>query len=323
MQIIVVSDRFSTAKSLTVTTWHMVLAGVLTLGAVIGLSSLFSYLALRHAADLKIPFLNEAIAFVQQEQNKKTEDFVRDNLKAIATKVGQLQAQMLHLDSLGDRLSAVTGVKPSDLNAAATAPKNGGQGGPIVTSSLYRLSAEEVGREVDQMLRKAEEQNDYLAVVETTLMEQRIQRKRLPTMLPVDANWSASAFGWRADPFTGQRAMHEGVDFSAEVGTPIMSAANGMVIAAGSHPEYGLLLEVDHGQDYTSRYAHASKLLVKEGQIVKRGQKIAEVGNTGRSTGPHLHFEVRHKGVALNPAKFLPRAGDTSVAMQLKQHRKN
>lgn len=321
MQIIVVSDRLSTAKSLTVTTRHMVLAGAFVVCAVLGLSSLFSYLVLRHAADLKIPFLHEAIAYVQQEEHKKAEDFVRDNIKAIATKVGQLQAQMLHLDSLGERLSAVAGVKPSDLNSLTT--KGGGQGGPVVTSSLYRLSAEDVGREVDQLLRKADEQNDYLAVVETTLMEQRVQQKRLPTMLPVNANWSASAFGWRSDPFTGQRAMHEGVDFSAEVGTPIMSAANGVVIAAEEHPEYGLLLELDHGQEYTSRYAHASKLLVNVGQIVKRGQKIAEVGNTGRSTGPHLHFEVRHKGVALNPARFLPRAGDASVALRAKLPRKN
>jgi murein DD-endopeptidase MepM/ murein hydrolase activator NlpD len=127
----------------------------------------------------------------------------------------------------------------------------------------------------------------------------------LPTVTPVDATWSASSFGWRIDPFTGQNALHEGVDFIADVGTPIFAAAGGVVVYAGSHHQYGTMVEIDHGNDFISRYAHASKVLVKEGEVVLRGRKIAEVGSTGRSTGPHLHFEVRYRGFAQNPGKFL------------------
>jgi murein DD-endopeptidase MepM/ murein hydrolase activator NlpD len=114
-----------------------------------------------------------------------------------------------------------------------------------------------------------------------------------------------SGFGWRVDPFVGVGAMHEGIDFVADIGTPVVAAAGGVVIWADKHPQYGNLVEIDHGNDFTTRYAHLSKILIKDGQVVKRGQNIALSGNTGRSTGPHLHFEVRLNGVAQNPLRFL------------------
>ena len=127
----------------------------------------------------------------------------------------------------------------------------------------------------------------------------------MPTMLPVKAPYNASGFGRRIDPFTGQWAMHEGIDFLAEPGSPVAAAAGGVVVFAGFHPQYGYMVDIDHGNDLVTRYAHCSKLLVKEGDVVARGRKIAEVGSTGRSTGPHLHFEVRFRGTAQNPTKFL------------------
>jgi len=322
MQIIVVSSRFSKAISVTITSTQLLLGtGALAL-LVLFLSGSLSYVTLRHAAELKVPFLQGVVAGAQEEENRKTENLVRDNLKAIATKVGQLQAQLLHLDTLGERLSSVAGIKPAELNSPAFDPRSkapvassaaGGKGGPMIGAESYRMSAEELGQEVDRLMKRAEFQADYLTVVESTLMDQRIARNRLPTVLPVNAVWSASAFGWRSDPFTQQRAMHEGVDFSATIGTPIVASANGVVVAAELHPEYGNMIEIDHGNDYSSRYAHASAIHVKIGQMVKRGQHIADLGNTGRSTGPHLHFEVRYKGAAVNPSRFLPRIGDTSA----------
>lgn len=314
MQIIVVSRRFPKAISINLSMPQVLLgAGAMVL-LVLLLSGSLSYVALRHAADLNMPILKDVVAGVQEEESRKTQNMVRDNIKAIASKVGQLQAQLLHLDTLGERLSSVVGIKPSELRQAE-ARKSEGKGGPLVDADQYRMSAEELGFEVDRLMRRVEFQSDYLSVVESSLMDARVAHNRLPTVLPVNALWSASAYGWRVDPFTQQRAMHEGVDFSARIGTPIVAAANGVVIAAEKHPEYGNLVEVDHGNDYTTRYAHASTLLVKTGQLVKRGQRLAEVGNTGRSTGPHLHFEVRYKGASVNPARFLPRLGDTSVSL--------
>jgi murein DD-endopeptidase MepM/ murein hydrolase activator NlpD len=124
-------------------------------------------------------------------------------------------------------------------------------------------------------------------------------------MMPVNARFNVSGFGQRVDPFTGQWAMHEGIDFLADTGSPIQAAAAGVVVFAGFHPQYGYVVDIDHGNDLITRYAHTSKIFVKEGDVVQRGTKIAEVGSTGRSTGPHLHFEVRFKGVPQNPARFL------------------
>jgi murein DD-endopeptidase MepM/ murein hydrolase activator NlpD len=124
-------------------------------------------------------------------------------------------------------------------------------------------------------------------------------------MLPVNAPFNASGFGWRIDPFTGQQAMHEGIDFITDVGTPVVAAAGGVVQFAGFHPQYGLMVDIDHGNELVTRYAHLSRVAVKEGDIVQRGRRIADSGNTGRSTGPHLHFEVRFRGTPQNPARFL------------------
>jgi murein DD-endopeptidase MepM/ murein hydrolase activator NlpD len=121
----------------------------------------------------------------------------------------------------------------------------------------------------------------------------------------VDGGWLSSSFGWRIDPFTGQKSFHEGLDFPSEAGTPIAAAASGKVIFAEVHPQYGKMIEIDHGNGLVTRYAHASRLFVKEGDLVVRGQMVATVGSTGRATGPHLHFEVRLNGVPQNPARFL------------------
>jgi murein DD-endopeptidase MepM/ murein hydrolase activator NlpD len=127
----------------------------------------------------------------------------------------------------------------------------------------------------------------------------------MPTIPPVDGSWSASSFGWRIDPFNGMLALHEGVDFVVDAGTPVFAAAGGVVSFAEVHGPYGYMIEIDHGNDFTTRYAHCSRLLVRQGEVVQRGGKIAESGSTGRATGPHVHFEVRYRGVAQNPVRFL------------------
>jgi murein DD-endopeptidase MepM/ murein hydrolase activator NlpD len=141
----------------------------------------------------------------------------------------------------------------------------------------------------------------------------------MPSSAPVEGP-VGSGFGFRSDPFTGRTALHTGLDFPAEVGTPIVAAAGGVVLSAGPHPQYGQMVEVDHGNGLVTRYAHTSKMLVKQGDFIRRGQKIAEVGNTGRSTGPHLHFEVLVEGVQQNPAKFLQGKGQAPAMAQAATH---
>ena len=305
MHIILVSDHLTTAKTIVLTRRHLAFAVGGLVALVLALSSLFSYVTVRHAADLRLPVLKQIVEAANAEQARASHEFVRENLNAMAVRLGQMQAQLLRLDSMGDRLAALAGVKPQELKAIE-AGKNGGQGGPLVQPAPW--SEADLQRAMDQLSERLDHQGDALSLLETQMLDERIRKSALPTSLPINMAWNSSGFGWRVDPITGQRAMHEGVDFPADVGTPIHAAAAGIVISAELHPAYGNMVEIDHGNGLTTRYAHCSKLLVEPGALVKRGQVIALSGNTGRTTGPHLHFEVRINGVAHNPNGFLEMA---------------
>ena len=268
---------------------------------VISLTLGLFWITVRHAAEVKLPLLDSLVSSAQEAQRRKTEDFLRENLNAMAVKLGQMQAQLMRLDALGERLSTLAGLKAGEFRF--TEPP--GRGGAMSSIPPQDLSMPEFNRQLDQLSRQMENRTDSLGILESQLFDAKVKKKLMPTIPPVDASWSASSFGWRIDPFNGMLAMHEGVDFVVDTGTPIFAAAGGVVSYSGPHPQYGFLVEIDHGNDFTTRYAHCSRLLVKEGEVVQRGSKIAESGSTGRATGPHVHFEVRYRGVAQNPARFL------------------
>jgi murein DD-endopeptidase MepM/ murein hydrolase activator NlpD len=303
MHIILVSDRLAKARSIEFSLRHLVLgAAGLVVGLVV-LVFLISYLGVRHAAELKLPLLQSLVRSAQQEESERAQDFLRQNLNAMAVKLGEMQAQLMRLDALGERLSTVAGVRPSDFRFGEI-PGRGGAS--VVSVPMHDLSLGDFSRQLDFLARQTETRSDLYGVLESQLLDARVKQTLTPTALPVSfGSWNASGFGWRIDPITGQMALHEGIDFIAETGTPILAAASGVVVTAEFQHAYGNMVEVDHGGDLLTRYAHASKILVKVGQLVRSGEKIAEVGTTGRSTGSHLHFEVRHKGVAQNPARFL------------------
>lgn len=302
MHIILVSDRLARARSINLTPAHLVFGGLLTALLVISLAGAVSYFSVRHASQVKLPLLESLALSAQEHEARKSEDFLRENLNAMAVKLGQMQAQLVRLDALGERLSSMAGLKPQEFRFSE-AP---GRGGAVSTSfPPLNLSMTELTHKLDALDRQMENRTDYLGILESTLFDARIKKKLMPTIPPVEGNWNASSFGWRIDPITGQHAMHEGVDFIADVGTPIFAAAGGLVVAAENHYQYGNMIEIDHGNDFSTRYGHASKTFVKIGDVVRRGRKIAEVGSTGRSTGPHLHFEVRYKGTPQNPSRFL------------------
>lgn len=302
MHIIVVSSRLANTRSLTLTGTHLLAGTLAAAAALVCVAAGLLFLAVPRAAQLKLPMLESALASVQEQQTRKSESFLRENLDAMAIKIGQMQAQLVRLDALGERVSTLAGLRPGEFRFSETP----GRGGAVSTSMHSQdLSIVDISRQVDALSHLMDSRGDDLGILETALFDARSRKRLLPTVMPVDSTWNASSFGWRIDPFTGENAMHEGIDFIADVGTPIFAAAAGVVVFAKRHPQYGNLVEIDHGNDFVTRYAHASQILVKPGQVVQRGRKIAEVGSTGRSTGPHLHFEVRYHGAAQNPAKFL------------------
>ena len=302
MQIILISDRLARARSVHMSTPHLVGTAFFALLIVLGATAALYWLTLRYAAEVRLPVLQQLVAAAQQAEAERERLFVQQNLNSMAMKLGEMQAQLTRLDALGERLSSHAGIRPQEFRFAEGAGRGGAAPAPLPPQNL---SLGEFSDKLLVLARQVESRNDMLGVLEAQLFEQAVKKKMIPTMMPVKASYNPSGFGRRVDPFNGQWAMHEGIDFIADYGSQIVAAAAGVVIFAGFHPQYGYMIDVDHGNDLVTRYAHCSKLLVREGDLVQRGRKIGEVGSTGRSTGPHLHFEVRFRGAAQNPAKFL------------------
>ncbi len=308
MNIILVSSGTMRARTLTLERWHWAVGGLALLILFLSFTFLFNYVTLRYAAAVKHPLLQAIVLADQREEAQKTQEVVQGHLNAMAVKLGELQAQMLRLDGLGERLAKLAGLKQQELPPPFEPGSAPGRGGPAPTFARD-LSLPEFTSMLVQLGRGVDERSDQLGLLEALLVTNSANKRFLPTLEPIADGWFSSNYGWRLDPFTGQKSFHEGIDFPAEVGTAILAAASGKVIYADVHPAYGRMVEIDHGNGLISRYAHASALLVKEGDLVVRGQRIARVGTSGRSTGPHLHFEVRLNGAPQNPARFLQTLG--------------
>mgnify|MGYP006350597499 FL=1 len=305
MNIIFISNKSERAKKLTLTRVHITLLMGLFLLVTLILALSLNYWSLRYADRIDMPVLRAVLVSPQEERHQKIQTHLQDNLNVMASKLGQMQAQLLRLDALGERLAESSGIKSRDFLFNEVP----GQGGARPGSLSEELTFGEFNHKLQALSNMLDERTDKLGALDSLLRHDRLSKYVLPSEMPVETNWYSSGYGYRIDPFTGKKAFHEGVDFSAEVGTPIKASAGGVVVYSDRHPEYGNMIEIDHGDDLISRYAHASKRLVKLGQVVLQGQKIAEVGNTGRSTGAHLHFEIRHKDRPLNPSKFLKKPG--------------
>lgn len=313
MQIILLHPRLPHARSLTLTFRHVVLVTGTLLVTLLLTASLLSVLLVRYAAEYQLPFLTPAAA---PDQSARQDRYVKENLAAMAVKLGAMQAQLMRLDALGERVQGLAGIKPEEFNFHELPGRGGAEPSAASAHMAPRvLDMAEFQLMLDALAKGVDQRTDYLNVVETALMTTQIKSRMLPTTQPVNVGYNASGFGFRIDPFTGRSTFHDGIDFPAPVGTPIIAAAGGVVIAAEYHHEYGNMLEIDHGNGIVTRYAHASRLLVKVGDIVRRGQHVAAIGTTGRSTGAHLHFEVLVKGVPQNPQKFLTAGADQTSAL--------
>jgi len=306
MNVILVSNRLAKTRSITLGGWQISLLLLLLSGLVWIAAFMLQYALVRFAPDGLSDGVRTLLSRVQSEERQKQQSYVHSSLDAMAARVGQMQAQMQRLDALGARLANLTGMKPEEFRF----DQPPAQGGPLVTLPGREMSVNNLDQQLNRLAQVVSDRSDKLLALETMLLQNQLNRKLLPSIPPISEGegWYSSNFGWRIDPFTGANAMHEGVDYMVPEGTVIRASAGGVVAYADQHPQYGNMVEIDHGNDIVTRYAHASQLLVKVGQVVRRGEEIAEVGSTGRSTGNHLHFEVRYKGIAQNPVRFLQKA---------------
>lgn len=300
MQIIFVDRRLARARTvrLTGSRFFAAFAGFGFL--VFATAGVLFAVTVRLAVTGHIPYVQNLVAFMAHAEVRRDEMTTQSKVSAIAKMVGTMQAQLLRVDALGERVSKLAGIAPETFHFGEVP----GEGGPV-DPNARQLTLRELQQQVVRVDQQVDQRTDYLRVVESELMAHQARDALLPQGTPVRAAYIASGFGRRLDPFTGHWSLHPGIDFAAVTGTPILAAAGGVVIRAQRTPDYGNMVEIDHGNGLTTVYGHASRLEVKVGDIVRKGQEIAAVGSTGRSTGPHLHFEVRVHGVPQNPTHYL------------------
>jgi len=205
---------------------------------------------------------------------------------ALAVQVENLESRLAQIEAVAE----VTGLMALGPGRAELAPE----------------PAADLGARIEALLDRVARLDAVKGLLDTLSVERAAGQQRLPTLQPVsDHPYLSSGFGWRRHPLTGERTLHEGIDFAAAPGTPILAAAPGRVVRAGDYGGYGKMVDIDHGNGLVTRYAHASVVRVRVGQLVRRGQRLGDVGSSGRSTGSHLHFEVRIAGQAVDPRLFL------------------
>lgn len=248
----------------------------------------------------------EAGIVAQKKQADLTERESQAAADMLTTKVGMLQAHLSHIDALANMLVDRAGIDAEEFSFDSTLA----MGGPH-TSFVHDGQAyiEQVDIKMDTVLErldtKLEEREYQLRVLADLLINKKLAHEAHPRGWPVVHGWISSYFGKRKSPFTGAVEMHRGIDFAGKPGSDVVAVAGGIVTQAAEDGSYGYMVEIDHGNGYMTRYAHNEVVLVQVGEAILRGQVIAKLGSTGRSTGPHVHFEVLKDGVRINPIAFI------------------
>ncbi len=258
-------------------------------------------------SDDRVRALQAQLAMVQAREQARVRalqsklDASRKQLAAYARDIGAMQARLARLDALGSKLVETASLDPSEFNFGLAPAVGGPKQNPVpVAPAAIDTSLEQL----DARLSRLDEQ---LAAIDYLLEQQRSEQAARPHAWPTEGGWISSRYGPRIDPFNGGREIHRGVDIANRFGAPVLAASHGIVTFAGKMKGFGYMIDIDHGYGYVTRYGHMSSIAVKVGDEVSDGQVIGRIGSRGRSTGPHLHFEVHRYGKAINPMPFLPR----------------
>lgn len=305
MNIMLFDSRTGQSRNVRLPVIPLVLAAVVLLAAAGVGGAAVGYYAkptvITPESDLAV-FLRQDIA-VSAEQIKEAQQSAEGQFAALTVRMAELQARLMRLDALGERLVEVADLKGGEFEFSQ-APAVGGPEEGELSLEQERPS---FMADLQQLANDVETRERQLEVLESLLENRKIQKEVALAGRPVTWGWLSSRFGRRNDPFTGKAAWHSGVDFAGKDGSDIVSVGGGVVTWAGERYGYGYMVEVNHGGGYTTRYAHAKELVVQVGDIVKQGEVLAKMGSTGRSTGPHVHFEVRKDGKAVDPSRYIHR----------------
>ena len=235
----------------------------------------------------------------QQEEMLKTREYVRQHMDVLGRRIGSLQAQVSRIKAVEMRIAETSGINLSDFEFEQDPPIGGASSSE---SDSEEVDIENAIREIEKELSIRESE---IAAVDFLLSRNNLESQQTPAGWPVKGGWVSSSFGSRMHPMTGKKQFHRGVDIPGKPGALVLAVADGVVVRSEKNGNYGWMVEIDHGDSYTTLYGHNRKNLVNVGETVIKGQGIAEIGSTGRSTGPHVHFEVAKDNRNINPVKYL------------------
>lgn len=306
MDVIVVSHaRGKTWKiRLDAAHLHLWLPLALLLVSVVGLSFVGGYYANRSQSLLPEHLMSSWNAEIKAQRVALTQAkaSANEDSRALARRMAELNAQMMRLDAAGERMVKVADLDPKEFNFN----RPPAMGGPETEdSSGVDAGSDSLLVAIAQFEAKLSERERQMRVLEDLLMASRMQNEVMPSGWPVLNGFVSSLFGRRTDPFSGRLAFHEGMDFAGKEGSSVIAVGAGVVSFAGERSGYGNLVEVNHGNGYVTRYGHNQSALVKAGETIRKGQRVALMGNSGRSTGPHVHFEVLLNGSPVNPSQYI------------------
>jgi murein DD-endopeptidase MepM/ murein hydrolase activator NlpD len=302
MNIIIVSKKHG--RSRMVSSWMLAPMFLLLLTLVIGVGYVgYQYLTPKEAVIIDAAATMQWLERVESQASEvdKARIYTEEQINALRIRLAQLQARLTRLDALGERLVDVANLDQGEFDFSLPPAV----GGP--ESDTLDYTPPDFVLVLDELAAQLDNREQQLRVLNSLLGDRKIQSETFVAGRPINRGWMSSRYGYRNDPFTGKMAWHDGVDFAGKDGSDIVAVASGVVTWAGSRYGYGELVEINHGNGYVTRYAHCNEVLVEVGDVVKKADIIALMGSTGRSTGPHVHFEVLLSGKSVDPAKYINR----------------
>jgi murein DD-endopeptidase MepM/ murein hydrolase activator NlpD len=304
MKVIFISRRHGSSRSIELSRWSRALLSLCCLGLPLGLAA-SGYLAGQESGIQAQR--GEALDALQDEIQQQSGELgslageTEQKLQAMTINLAELEARLTRLDALGQHLTAMADLEDGEFDFSQPPAL----GGPLPTEFTSDFSAGGVAGELDRFKARLDNRERQLEILESMLVNRKLEDQAALTGRPVKKGYISSTYGWRTDPINGKRALHTGLDFAGKAGSEVVAVASGVVTWTGRDAGYGNIVEVSHGDDYVTRYAHNKENLVSPGDVVRKGDTIALMGSSGRATGSHVHYEVYKNGRSVDPSTYI------------------
>ncbi len=306
MKVIFISRKHGGSRAIELSRWSRALLSLCCLGMPLGLAA-SGYIAGQESGARALR--GEALDASQDDTQQPSANAngqggtTEHQVQALTINLAELEARMTRLDALGQHLTAMANLEEGEFDFSQPPAV----GGPQVSDATTYFTPQRLDEELDQFEARLDDRERQLDILESMLTNRKLEEQGSLSGLPVKTGYMSSRYGWRKDPFNGKGSLHNGLDFAGKSGSDVVAVASGVVTWSGKDAGYGNVVEISHGDDYVTRYAHNKEILVHPGDVVRKGGTIALMGSTGRSTGSHVHFEVYKNGRSVDPSSYVAR----------------